>query len=146
MSVRDLALLGVATALMASACATRTGSAPVEFYASWSGEHEPTAPLFRALDARLRAEPGFRRGFGEALNVHLGDGTPTSNEKMRHAVRMAVARRYLDRRLSERDRVLASFEVTCDPKSPEPCVEQIVGQARRQSGRLRRIVARSPKA
>lgn len=130
---------------LATACATMPPAGPTHFYASYGGEHQPTQPLFEAVDTRMRAQPAFVRDFSEPMNVHIGDGVPAADGRLRHVVRITIPSRLANRRVSERNRVLATFDVTCVPDRPEPCVDEIIARARLQPARIRRILARSPK-
>ncbi|GEM_PF-2177536 len=139
-------LAACALALLATACATTPPAGPTRFYASYSGDHPPTKPLFEAVDTRMRTEAGFVRDFSEPMHIHIVDGAPASEGQLRYAVRITIPARLSNRRVSERNRTLAAFDVTCAPDRPEPCVEEIVARARLQPSRIRRILSRSPKA
>jgi len=144
-SLRPLAV-GVFAAALTTACATMPLAGPIHFYTSWSGEDRPTHLLFVAVDEGLRAEPAFVRDFSESMNVHFVDGVSQPGGQSRYLVRITIPSRLANRRIKERDRTLAEFSVTCDPDRPQPCVDQILSRARLQPARIRRIVARSPKA
>lgn len=132
--------------LLAAACATAPPAGPTRFYASYSGDHPPTKPLFEAVDTRMRLEPDFVRDFHEPMSIHIVDGAPTSDGRLRYAVRIKIPARLAGRRVAERNRTLATFDVICAPDRPEPCVDEIVVRARLQPARIRKILARSPKA
>jgi hypothetical protein len=142
---RSLAI-GACSALLLTACATKPSSELVHFYVSCVGEHQPTCAVAHAADARLRTEPGFLRDFTEPMNVHIVDGSLLADGQYRYPVQITLPTRVADRRIKARDRTLAAFDVTCVPDSPQPCVDAILDRARLQPSRIRRIVARSPKA
>lgn len=141
-----LLIVGACTALAATGCATIPPAGPTHFYTSWSGADPNTGPVFDVVDARMRAEPGFLRDFNEPMNVHIADGTAPIKGEFRYLVRITIPSRVRDRRISERNRTLAEFNVTCAPDRPEPCLDSILERVRQQPLRIRRIVARSPKA
>jgi hypothetical protein len=139
-------MIGACSALVAAACATIPPAGPTHFYASWSGDDRQTQPVFEVVDARMRTEPAFLRDFSEPMNVHIADGTPSTKGQFRYLVRITIPSRLADRRISERNRTLAEFSVTCAPDRPQPCLDDILARARLQPARIRRIVARSPRA
>lgn len=137
---------GACSVLFATACATIPPAGPTRFYASWSGDDPRTRPVFDVVDARMRTESAFVRDFDEPMNLHIDDGTPSAEGRMRYRVRITIPSRLADRRISDRNRTLAVFSVTCAPERPQPCLDDILARARLQPARIRRIVARSPKA
>lgn len=142
----SLLLAGACTALVATGCATVPPAGPTHFYASWSGDDPQTQPVFDVVDARMRVEPAFLRDFSEPMNVHIANGVPSSEGRFRYLIRITIPSRIAGRRISKRNTTLAEFSVTCAPQRPEPCLDRILVQARLQPARIRRIVARSPKA
>ncbi len=138
--------ISVVLGLLTTACATMAPAGPTHFYASWSGLSEQTQPVFDAVDARMRREAGFVRDFAEPMNVHIENGSPASKGRFRYVVRITIPERFSDRRIREKDRTLSEFSVMCEPIDPQPCVEDIVARALAQPAKIRRIVARSPKA
>jgi hypothetical protein len=76
--------------------------------------------------------------------VHVADGSPLADERYRYRVLIKLPARLADRRIKEKDRKLAEFDVTCAPDGPSPCVDAIMTRVQRQTPRIRRIVARSP--
>jgi hypothetical protein len=139
-------MIGACSLPFAVACATIPPAGPTHFYASYSGDDPLTKPVFDVVDARLRAEPGFIRDFSEPMQVHIADGAPSTEGQFRYRVRITIPARLADRRISERNRNLADFSVTCAPDRPQPCVDDILVRARLQPAKIRRIVARSPRA
>jgi len=139
-------MISVCSALVATACATIPPSGPTHFYASYSGDDPQTKPVFDVVDARMRAEPGFLRDFSEPMQLHIADGAPSNEGQFRYLVRITIPSRLADRRISEKNRKLAEFSVTCAPDRPQPCIDDILARARLQPAKIRRIVARSPKA
>jgi hypothetical protein len=139
-------IVGACTALAISGCATIPPAGPTHFYASWSGTDPNTQAVFDVVDARMRTEAGFLRDFSEPMTVHIADGVPSTSGEFRYRVRITVPSRLAGRRISERNRTLAEFSVTCAPARPEPCLDAILERARQQPARIGRIVARSPKA
>lgn len=133
-------------ALTVTACASTGPDGPTPFFTSYSGDSEPTRPLFDIVDARMRREPGFVRDFGEPMQVHIGDGAPQADGRLRYQVRISIPSRLQNRRIGLKDRGLATFVVACRPDRPELCADAIIARARLQPARIRRIVQRSPKA
>ena len=131
--------------LVATACATVPPAGPTHFYASYSGVDPHTQPVFDLVDARMRAEPAFIRDFSEPMNVHIADGVPSTDGQFRYLVRITIPSRLAARRISEKNRKLAEFNVTCAPESPQLCSDEILARARLQPTKIRRIVARSPR-
>ena len=142
----SLLIVGALTALATTGCATTSPAGPTHFYASWSGTDPNTQAVFDVVDARMRTEAGFLRDFSEPMNVHIADGAPSIKGQFRYLVRITIPSRLAGRRISEKNRTLAEFSVTCAPDLPAPCLDSILERARRQPVRIRRIVARSPKA
>lgn len=142
----SLSIFGACAALAISGCATIPPAEPTHFYASWSGADPNTQAVFEVVDARMRVETGFLRDFSEPMNVHIADGATAKNGEFRYLVRITIPSRLAGRRISEKNRTLAEFSVTCAPDRPEPCLDAILERARQQPARIGRIVARSPKA
>jgi hypothetical protein len=140
-----LALAASIAALLTGGCATLPAAGPLRFYASHPGDDANTAAVFDALDARLRAEPGFVRDFDEPMNVHIANGTPAADGAYAYRVTLSIPAKIGNRRIPEKSRMLAAFSVTCAPTRPEPCVDRILEEVRQQPTRVRRIVARAPK-
>jgi hypothetical protein len=138
--------IGACSTLFSTACVAIPPAGPTHFYASYSGDDPQTKPVFEVVDARMRTEPGFVRDFNEPMQVHIADGAPSTEGQFRYLVRITIPSRLADRRISEKNRNLAEFSVTCAPDRPQPCVDDILARARLQPTKIRRIVARSPKA
>jgi hypothetical protein len=139
-------IISACSALVAGACTTISPAGPTHFYASYSGDDPRTKPLFDVVDARMRAEPGFVRDFREPMQLHIANGAPAAEGRFRYLVRITIPSRLADRRIGERNRTLAEFSVTCARDRPHPCADDILARARAQPAKIRRIVARSPKA
>jgi hypothetical protein len=80
------------------------------------------------------------------MHVHIVDGSPLADGQYRYPVEIKLPTRLADRRIKAKDTTLAAFDVTCVPASPQPCVDAILARAQLQPARIRRIVARSPRA
>jgi hypothetical protein len=138
-------MIGACSVLMLSACATKPlSSAPLHFYVSCNGPEESACAIAYDVNALLKKQPGFLRNFTEATYVHVADGSPLADGRYRYRVLIKLPSRIADRRIREKDRKLAEFEVTCGPDRPQPCVDPIMARTMSQVPRIRRIVARSP--
>ena len=143
---RRFLTIGACSALLLTACATRPSSGPVHYYVSCEGDHRPTCAVAYAANASLRTEPGFLRDFTEPMHVHIVDGALLADGQYRYPVQITIPTRLADRRIKAKDTKLAAFDVTCVPDSLQPCVDAILARARLQPAKIRRIVARSPRA
>jgi len=145
---RNLSAVLACLAVGASGCATATAPGPTFQYVSWSGADAPTKPLVFAVRDRMKADPAFAQNvrFDDSLNIHIADGVPNGEGKLRFAVNMNVESLFAGRRIRKRDQVLADFNVTCASEHPEPCADSIMRRAHVEAARLRRMVRRAPKA
>lgn len=140
-------MIGACSALLLTACATKPPPAgPLHFYVSCNGPQEPACAIAYDVNARLQEEPGFLRDFNEPMYVHVADGSLLADGRYRHRVLIKLPSRLADRRIKEKDRKLAEFEVTCAPGGRQPCVGAIMDRVRRQTPRIAHILARSPSA
>jgi hypothetical protein len=138
-------LLCVFTVLAAGGCATIPKPEPLHYYASCSGTDEPTAPVFTAIDTRLRFEPAFRRNFDDAMHIWVSNGVKADNGQLRFAIRMTIPSEMAGRKIPEAKRTLAEFSVSCSGVNPRPCVEGVVKYARIQPSIIRGILSSSPR-
>lgn len=136
-----LPLLAALTAVLA-ACATPPPAMPTHYFASWAKDKPQAGTLVDQIDARMREEPGFVRGFEDPLNVRVSDAVPVA-EGVRFDIEMKSDAIVADRLIGEKDRMLARFSVTCAPERWAPCVDPVVVRAHKAAARMHRLAARA---